>query len=81
MFLLPSSASTWGSDGGANRTVYLEYGQSAPFSLLPCDSVAAANISQTATCAAAAEDVSEGDLSQYIDVRDVSADAGQSRWA
>lgn len=85
--LLPffgATAASGGSSGAnssaGNQTVYLEYGKRAPFSLEPCASNASVltrmGAGGTPYCAATASDPQEGDLSQYITAKDVTACSG-----
>ena len=77
LLLLPSSLSNWTSS--SNATIYLEYGQVAPFSLAPCNSAAAANQSASPLCAALSIDATDGDLTPLITVTDVSSEPNQIR--
>ena len=92
LLLLPSQASSWnassssaediGADAGAagasSLTLYLQYGKPAPLSIAPCTSLTAANQSAAASCAAAAWDEADGDLSDKITVADVTGDPLQA---
>ena len=63
-----------------NSTLYLQYNQPSPLSLLPCASLPVANSSVAAPCAAAAFDTSSGaDLCGLIWVQDVSMIADQAK--
>ena len=92
LVMLPTNASsspTWldvevaAAEAGivtSNNTVYLLYNTPSPLSLMPCASLAAANVSNAATCAAAAFDTLSGaDLCDLIDVHDVSTIDGQAK--
>ena len=92
LVMLPTNASsspTWlevavaATEAGivsGNKTLYLLYNTPSPLSLLPCASLAAANVSTAATCAAAAfATLSGADLCGLIDVQDVSAIDGQAK--
>ena len=79
LILLPTSKSNWTATTSNNATIYLEYGALAPFSIAPCSSAASANQSAPASCAAAALDVIDGDLTHLIKVTDVSAIPNQIR--
>jgi len=59
--------------------MYLQYGKVAPFSIIPCTSVAAAETFLSASCAAAALDQADGDLSAAIAVADVSNNPAQPK--
>jgi hypothetical protein len=77
LILLPSSSSNW-TLTSANVTIYLEYGSPAPFSIAPCSF--AANQSASASCAAAALDSVDGDLTPLIKVTDISSIPNQIRY-
>ena len=86
--MLPTNASSspsWLTAAAAagvleNSTLYLQYNQPSPLSLLPCASLPAANSSVAAACAAAAFDTSSGaDLCGLIWVQDVSTIVGQAK--
>ena len=87
--MLPTSASSspsWlaaasaASAAPGNSTLYLQYNQPSPLSLLPCASLAVANGGAGVVCAAAAFDTSSGaDLCGLISVQDVSMITGQAK--
>ena len=86
--MLPTKASsspTWleataTSFVSGNSTLYLLYNTPSPLSLLPCASLAVANASVAASCAAVAFDTLSGaDLCGLIDVHDVSTIDGQAK--
>ena len=89
LVMLPTNASsspTWlaaAAEAGivsSNNTLYLLYNTPSPLSLMPCASLAAANISTAATCAAVAFDTLSGaDLCDLIEVHDVSTIDGQAK--
>ena len=77
LVLLPSRTfdlSTPWEQSGRNKTVFLEWGIAAPYSLAPCSSWAAANLTSTPSCAAAAYDTEDGDISSFIEVKDIWTD-------
>ena len=74
------AAATGESSIPGNSTLYLQYNQPSPLSLLPCTSLEAASSSDAATCAATAFDATSGeDLSGHILVQDVSTIADQPK--
>ena len=66
LYLLPSSPIAGTSS--SSLTIQLSYGSPAPYSLLPCPSFSSANSSSTITCAAAAYDAVDQDLTSSISV-------------
>jgi hypothetical protein len=77
LVLLPyrsfDSSTPWDLSG-KNQSIYLQWGVAAPFSLAPCSSWAAANLTSNPSCAAAAYDGQEGDVSSFIEVSNVWSD-------
>ena len=76
-------AAATGSGAPGNSTLYLQYNQPSPLSLLPCALLTAADSSShnsAAACAAAAFDTLTGaDLSSLITVQDISTITGQAK--
>jgi hypothetical protein len=78
IILLPSSTSNL-TLSSPNLTVYLKYGLPAPFSFLPCSLFSSASHSVLPSCAAAATDQTDGDISSFVAVTDVSKVPNQIR--
>jgi hypothetical protein len=79
--LLPSAETSWLSGSvnvGVNQSLYLQYGKVALVSIAPCPSLASANKTLSPSCAAAAWDNADRDLSANITVADVSNNPDQA---